>query len=55
MREICHTTSLARSGGVRLPVIERDQVTPASLIKSADALLYLAKQRGRNRWCSTDE
>jgi len=32
-----------------------EDVTPASLIKSADALLYLAKQRGRNRWCSTDE
>ncbi|VVM82586.1 sensor domain-containing diguanylate cyclase [Pseudomonas fluorescens] len=37
----------------RQPSIE--DVTPASLLKSADAQLYLAKHSGRNRWCGADE
>jgi len=37
----------------RQPSIE--DVTPATMIKSADALLYLAKQKGRDRWCSAED
>lgn len=37
----------------QLPGIE--DVTPASLLKSADACLYAAKQSGRNRWYATDD
>ncbi|MNI61169.1 Phytochrome-like protein cph2 [compost metagenome] len=36
----------------RQPGIE--DVTPASLLKSADACLYSAKQSGRNRWYALD-
>lgn len=31
-----------------------EDVTPASLLKSADTCLYQAKQRGRNCWCAAE-
>ncbi|WP_415769341.1 sensor domain-containing diguanylate cyclase [Pseudomonas sp. LB3P38] len=43
------------SGGITTSQPSVEEVTPATLLKSADAQLYSAKQRGRNRWCSADE
>lgn len=41
------------SAGVTASQPGREEVTPANLLKSADGCLYLAKQQGRNCWCST--
>lgn len=43
------------SAGITTSLPSNENVTPATLLKSADVCLYLAKQRGRNRWCSADE
>ncbi|MHC8333604.1 sensor domain-containing diguanylate cyclase [Pseudomonas sp. LB3P25] len=43
------------SAGITTSQPSIEEVTPATLLKSADAQLYSAKQRGRNRWCSADE
>lgn len=40
------------SAGVTTSQPSGEDVTPARLIKAADAFLYLAKNTGRNRWCS---
>ncbi|WP_431480952.1 sensor domain-containing diguanylate cyclase [Pseudomonas thivervalensis] len=40
------------SAGVTTSQPSGEDVTPAMLIKAADAFLYLAKNTGRNRWCS---
>ena len=42
------------SAGVTTSQPSGEDVTPAMLIKAADAFLYLAKNTGRNRWCSAD-
>ncbi|WP_420233937.1 sensor domain-containing diguanylate cyclase [Pseudomonas sp. ABY48] len=40
------------SAGVTTSRPSGEDVTPARLIKAADAFLYLAKNTGRDRWCS---
>ena len=40
------------SAGITTCQPSGEDVTPAMLIKAADAFLYLAKNTGRNRWCS---
>ncbi|WP_223473016.1 MULTISPECIES: sensor domain-containing diguanylate cyclase [unclassified Pseudomonas] len=42
------------SAGITTSQPSGEDVTPAMLIKAADAFLYLAKNTGRNRWCSAD-
>lgn len=42
------------SAGVTTCQPSGEDVTPAMLIRAADAFLYLAKNTGRNRWCSAD-
>jgi diguanylate cyclase len=39
------------SAGVTVCAPANEQTTPAGMIKSADAFLYMAKHKGRNRWC----
>jgi len=43
------------SAGITTSQPSIEEVSPATLLKSADAQLYSAKQRGRNRWCFADE
>lgn len=43
------------SAGITTSQPSIEEVSPATLLKSADAHLYSAKQRGRNCWCSADE
>ena len=43
------------SAGITTSQPSIEEVTPTTLLQSADAQLYSAKQRGRNRWCSADE
>jgi diguanylate cyclase (GGDEF)-like protein len=40
------------SAGITTCQPGNEDATPAMLIKAADAFLYLAKNTGRNRWCS---
>lgn len=40
------------SAGIAVCRPGREEATPTSLLKSADACLYKAKQSGRNRWCA---
>lgn len=42
------------SAGITASHPATEQVTPGGLLKSADEMLYLAKQKGRNGWCSTE-
>ena len=50
-----HTESalgkVTASAGIAVSRPSIEDVTPAALLKLADAQLYLAKQQGRNRWC----
>ena len=41
---------LSVSASIGVSVFPRDGETPDSLIRNADAAMYLAKERGRNNW-----
>ena len=43
------------SAGITTCLPGSEDVTPASLLKSADTRLYSAKQSGRNRYCSDED
>lgn len=43
------------SAGITAGYPATAQISPGDLLKSADAMLYQAKQKGRNGWCSTDQ
>lgn len=42
------------SAGLMVSMPAQEVVTPASMIKTADALLYVAKHKGRDRWYSAE-
>jgi len=42
------------SAGVATAIPGTDHITPLQLIEGADAMLYLAKQKGRNQYQGKD-
>ncbi|MFK3795972.1 sensor domain-containing diguanylate cyclase [Pseudomonas sp. NPDC088444] len=42
------------SAGITTAAPDKEPTTGAAMLKSADAFLYLAKRKGRNRWCSKE-